>query len=413
MYQSVKRGEKLFFSLIVTFLFLGASDFINRYYVCVFLAFFLFVITPGRRFRLNTSFAVLMLLSTSVVLFNPISTTTVTNMIKPFAYPLCYLMGFSLLSVRKRAEDGVQNERELHRLFFWLSVGPMIHFALNMFANESGGDSRREELIDFWTGREMSATGQAALVCLMIALLSAYLFSPVGKKKKIFAILSLVLILAYNLVLAGRTIFLLAGIMILVAAFYFGIEKKKFWKIFFIITFIVILLLVLFSLDFLGIETAMENSNFYNRFFGESGTQEIDSDARMAHKLAYITRMDSHFWGGGHIREEYGHSAHDLYLDTYDESGVFAFLAIGCYILITLSRMIMCVRNKRFSFATRQMLLCFYVAVNIQFWLEPIMRGMPWLLATYCFLDGVVTHFLAEDRDATVFVGQIKSEVVG
>jgi hypothetical protein len=30
--------------------------------------------------------------------------------------------------------------------------------------------------------------------------------------------------------------------------------------------------------------------------------------------------------------------------------------------------------------------------------MEPILAGMPWLLASYCFIDGAVTYLLSEEK---------------
>ena len=94
---------------------------------------------------------------------------------------------------------------------------------------------------------------------------------------------------------------------------------------------------MLYNLDLFGVKTAYESSNFYYRFTNE---QAIEEDARMTHKLAYLNYLLDYPWGGGNIRELYGHSAHDLYLDTYDESSIIAFITIIIYIILSLGRMI-------------------------------------------------------------------------
>lgn len=385
--------------LVFACMFLGALDFINRYFFCVFIGFFLFAVTPKRKFTFTPTVVVLLALSLSLLLFNAESQKMLTSMLKPFVFPICYLMGLTILRKKEHKTDLENDEKRAGNLFFLIALGLLLHFGLNMLVNMNP-DLVRDEIIDFWTNDLMSATAQAALATMMLALVAAYFFSRASIVKKVVALLSLALILSYNLILAGRTVFLMAIIVFTVAALHLGLVRRRFLKTVAIILILVLLLLLLYNANLFGIRTAVEDSNFYDRFFGDGDRQDIEEDKRMEHKRAYFIRMADHLFGGGHIRAEYGHSAHDLYLDTYDESGIFALLAVLAYIATSLARALRFVRNKRFSFELRQVVLCFYIAMNVQFFLEPIMRGMPWLFAAYCFLDAVVAYLLTEERSA-------------
>ena len=54
--------------------------------------------------------------------------------------------------------------------------------------------------------------------------------------------------------------------------------------------------------------------------------------------------------------------------------------------------------RKPFYIILMIVIVCVYLVCNIQFWLEPIIRGVPWLLATYCFIDGTVTNLLGQEK---------------
>ena len=400
----IKGLKNLTFARLMTFvilacIFLGSLNLINRYYYFIFIAGLLFLVTPKRRFRLGVSFFVLLAFSMSILIFDPGSQTMTTNMIKPFAYPLCYLMGVSLFSTKeKEAPDLIREEKRTSAVIYVITGGVMLHFILNMITNW-GLDDRN--VIDFWTKDDMSATGQATLACFMIAVVAAFLFSNVGKLKKIIAVAALVVILSYNLILAGRTIFALLLILLGFAFLYNLYENKISRKSLGIIVAVVLiaaLLFALYSSNLFGIKDAVEDSNFYDRFFGGNSTQELDDDKRMTYKLMYLDLFFDHLWGGGAIHKEVGHHAHDLYLDTYSDAGIFAFLAIVIYVLSSLYRAIKCAFSRNLTFQTRSLILCTYLTVNIQFWLEPILNGVPWLLAAYCLIDGAVTRLLWEEE---------------
>jgi hypothetical protein len=387
----------LFTFIIMGCMFLASADFINRYYYCVFIAFFCFIGTPCRKISSNSTLAVLILFSMSILLFDPTSQTKFTYILKPFVYPICYLMGASLFKSRSASDNAlVTAEYDIHMVVYVLTAGTMGHFLLNMFINMS---SKTRHVIDFWTRAEMSATGQATLAALMVGVIAAFFFSDASKKKKIIAAAAIISILGYNLILAGRTLFVLIAILVVFAFVHRSVvTKRKFFKTLVFITLIAVAIVYLYNENIFGLRTSVESSNFYYRFFKGEYTQEINRDNRMEHKMAYIRYFWDYPFGGNQIRQLYGHYAHDLYLDTYDEAGIFALLTITIYIISSFLRMVRTMRSKQLSFETRQLVACIYVVINIQFLMEPILAGMPWLLASYCFIDGAVTYLLSEEK---------------
>ena len=57
--------------------------------------------------------------------------------------------------------------------------------------------------------------------------------------------------------------------------------------------------------------------------------------------------------------------------------------------------MVRFVLDKTLEFELRQLVFCTYLASNLEFWVEPILKGMPWFLAMYCMIDGAVARCLS------------------
>lgn len=374
-------------------MFLASANFLNKYYYCVFISFFLFLLIPSRKIIFNLSFIVLLAFSVSILLFNPISLTKITYLIKTFVYPICYIMGVSLFTYNTDSDiDLLQAEKNVSAIIFILTSGTMGHYLLNMFVNRN---VTTRYVMDFWTRSELNATGQATMAALMVGVIAAFFFSDVRNTKKIIAVVALILVVIYNLILAGRTLFALIAIMMVFAFLHKSIAtRQKILKTLCIVALIALVILYFYNANIFDIKTSFENSNFYYRFTG----QDITEDSRLKLKMIYL----KHFWdypfGGFNIRVKTGNFAHDLYLDTYDESGIFALLAIIIYIVMTLVRLVKCSLSKQISFQTRQLIACIYIAINLIFFIEPIIAGMPWLLSTYCFIDGVVTYLLNVEK---------------
>jgi len=379
--------------MILFCMFLAALNLVNRYYYCIYIAAILFVLTPRRKVRINKSVFALLAFSVAMLLFNPDSQDTILDMIKPFTFPLCYIVGFGLFQNREQEKiDVIQEEKRIASVIYVLSGGAMVHFLLNAMLNRESED---RNVIDFWTNSQMSATAQAALACLGLAVAITFLFVKTEKRKKYIAVATIFLILLYNLILAGRTLFVLSAILCVVSLLYVRtVEKRKMHKSIIVVAAAACLIIVAYNHNLFGIKGALEETNFYRRFFGGVVTEEIESNARMQHKLAYLKHALDYLWGGGNIRSLYGHSAHDLYLDTYDESGIIALCAIVVYIGFSLGRLVLCLKNNMISLETRLLVFCIYLVCNLYFWMEPIIRGIPWLLASYCFVDGAVAYLL-------------------
>ena len=244
----------------------------------------------------------------------------------------------------------------------------------------------------------MSATGQTALACIPIAVACAWLVSECGKVKKIIAVLSILLILAYNLILGGRTIIVVLIVCLVLSLVHLiisgkFINRKKIITIVLLICAIIALLIIF---NVFGLRDAILNSNLYDRFFGEY-SQELGDDSRGDRKQIYLTRFFESFWGGTKIRQDVGY-AHDLYLDTFDYAGIFSLIFVILYIISSLFRIIKVLKQKKFSFKFKQLMFCFYLVANIEFFIEPILFGMPWFFAAYCLVDGLVYSYLKKGK---------------
>ena len=394
-------ADKLLIFLILGMMFLSAMDFVNRFYVFAFLAFLFFVLTPSRRIHFDTSFFALVALTVSLIAFDNTYQTGILNLLKAFPFLLCYMMGRSLYATDSNRESTTEiREKQFTNVTYLMALGTFSHFALNMIVNWGRGD---RSTIEFWSRKALSATGQATLGCIMIAVAVAVLFSKAAKRYKIVAGIALAVIVAYNLILAGRTIFVLIAIA-LVAAYFFqrfsaGVGIWNFLKTVAIFAVIVTVVLTLYNVNLFGIKTRVEDSNFYDRFFDDEYSQEIEEDARFEYKLEYLENFTAGVLGGGKIRRIVGHHAHDIYLDTYDQASIFALGGLLVYIVMSVLRVVECVRRKNISFEVKQLVFCVYLIVNVQFWTEPILEGSPWLFALYCFMDGSLAHLLAETKE--------------
>ena len=373
--------------LTLFLLILVGMDFMNQYKIIAMAACVIFLVLKVR-FVVNVDFLWLMLFAASFTLFSPAGDRVFTSLIAPFIFPLAYCVGFNFLPT----DDQNLSEKNFRTAVITVSMGPFIHFILNFLYN-LGKDIERNTY-DFWSKDILSATGQATLALMMLVVSIVMLFTNVRGRTKVLSVLVVLAIFIYNLMLAGRTLFVMLLLIFAVSLLFLiakGNKKSKKYKTLLIIVLITLALVVLYNVNLFGVQDAIESSNFYDRFFGRLATEDIEEDSRMDRKIFYIENFSRSFWGGINLRPICGY-AHDIFLDSYDEAGIFALIAIIAFSISVVMRLIRCITSKTLKFETQQLILGMYVAILAQFMIEPIIQGMPWMFILFCFIHGMVTR---------------------
>lgn len=385
------------FVTLSVLLFLSSLNFLNRYFYFLFLAFFIFFFFNNKSISFTPTIVVLFFLSISFVLFDTIVVDSFLSAIKQFVYPLSYLLGLNCIkcSTYGYAETKETTEKLFLSFTFIISVGILIHIILNLILN---WDANERNMLDFWIGNISSATSNAALFCFGIGCLPAFFLNKTIKPLKIFAVASLIFFIVFALMLAVRTFFLLFAITFLCVFVYYIFStnnKAQSLKTFLIVLLIIVLLVVLFQNNIFGIKESFENTNFFERFFGNHSTMDIDEDSRLSNKSRYFAIMGNFPWGGGHIRDELnGAYAHELYLDTYNRAGIIPYILLIVFVFGSTFRAFRLVASKKFSILTNCLILGLFISINIEFFIEPVIEGMPWLLPTFCILCGMTDYMV-------------------
>ncbi len=399
--------EKAFQVVVLICLFLSAMNFFNRYYYFLFTSFLLLPTVPKQKVRFNNSTIFLLLLGVSMIIFDPVSQGSFLSMIRTMTYVCSYTLGISFI----QSQEPIQKlETRYIQIISLLAGGTLLHYAMNMVHNL--GSNSRAYIEDIWTGGHWNATGQASLACMAIGGVAAILFSDARLKWKLLAGTASILILAYNiLVLAGRTILLLMLLTFFIAFCHQSyVMNKKLLKNVLSVAAVAAILVFIYQADLLGVKTAFEGSNFYERFFGDYAIDFFAEDPRIGRKLMHLQQMADYPWGGYKLNRIAGGYAHDLYLDTYSMSGILGFVVIVCYMIASIVRLVKVLQSKTLAFATKQVTLCVYVAINILFWIEPIIQGMPWLFASYCAIDGMATYLISSEKGRIPLALNVKQQ---
>jgi hypothetical protein len=351
----------------------------------------LIVLLFQKKLILNRTSLIYFLLCAVMSIYN--RSEGLLSMIRCFANVSLYLVGYNMLSVNvaKKAKlftyDKETVQKKGFALLLTIALGSFAHYALNFLYNFNNVLSRNTN--DIWTHEAMAATGQATLACIMLGLSVAMIYLPQKQMYRYFGILAITAILGYNLILAGRTIIVITVFLFAMGLFYVrrtlntSTEKFKF------VSGIVVFLLVAFLLIGLnvgGIQDYILKSNLFERF-GNSLSSFTGDATRADNKVLFASSMLKYPFGGLHMRQQYGY-AHDLLLDGYDEYGVLGFLPLVAILVFGIVELIKLLKNVNYDHKFKLSVLCVYVAVLLEFCVEPILAGMPWLFACFCLVNG-------------------------
>ena len=376
-------------------LFLCTLNLYNLFFYLTFLALALCCFCMKAKFSFNLSFLSLMILAVCWVLFAFREYTGVTLLFKPFVYAISYQVGCQLFYLLKADRFPSESIRATSLV---IASGFLLHLVLNFIINLG---SKERNTMDIWSREASSATGQAILACIPLAIACATLFSGTKLWTRLLAAGALVFIVRYNLMLAGRTLFVFLVVIVLEALLHTVLahpSKKYRHSVVAVFLLICACGLVAFYGDLFGIRSAFMESNFYERFFGRFSI-DLYSDDRLKLKIYYLKHMLAHPFGGAHIRGQLGGYAHDLFLDAYDEMGMIGLIAVVTYVFLAFRSFIRCMRLKRLSFQAKQLLLCTYTIILMQFFMEPILNGSPVFMAAFCVMDALVHKISIQKPD--------------
>lgn len=384
--QKINKSVDILFFVLLG---LTAMNFYAKFfYLAILSTLVLFVLQP--KIQVSSFALIYFLLSVLMSLYN--LDEGFLSVVRCFVYLLFYIVGYNIVRIESLFAGNKKTDL-CYKRGFWvlatISIGSFLHFTINFIYNY--GKIAGRNTVDIWSKSTMAATGQAAIACLMIGFAVAVIFTAKKSISKIIGIFAILIMLAYNLILACRTMIVILMAVSFVGLMYVMRSSKsmtKRLKTVMIIMIAVFIIILLISVNAFGIYDLLKGSNFFNRFSGSLSSDSFDS-SRMNAKLAYLKNGYKYLLGGLNLRNEYGY-AHDLLLDGFDEYGILCAVILTIILASGIMEMYRFLKYSSASLMIKASFLCVYISIHLTFCVEPIMEGMPWLLVCYCLINGCV-----------------------
>lgn len=384
--------KRSFIMLLYLFLFFFGVNFmlIGNWFLLVP---FGFAIIKRKRIRVNITVAVL-------------SAFVLVYMISEMVFSLApeYRLIFAVIAFLLGYNYFIDvNEKNIVNVYLVIASGMGFHVLLNFILAviKTGGIGFSATYFDFWSGTLTTTTGMMSNLMMFLPI---FVFSLVYKGKSLIFIPFSALGLLFGVMTGNRStiiLFVLATLIGVVVVFFSG--KKKLGIVAFAVIFVLVVFLICaYNFNWFGIKDIYDNSYLSYRInVNSTNNESVLETQRWSQKAEYIGKMLDYPWGGGGLRKSVGSYAHDIWLDTWSSGGAFAFVLLSVYIASFIYRMIRYIRLCE-ELYSKVLFTSYLVILILQFFVEPIIQGAPWIFISACMLDGFVSRYLANRKMITV-----------
>lgn len=378
-------------------LFLFSMNLFNMESRLIVIVFVLFLIAnkkKGIRFSktngILTIFCICFYMFASI--YNP---RMMTYYILPFLLgPIMgYMTGYGLEKnlILTKNEDA---EQSIKIIIYAIVFGRFTHGLLNFIISDGYSGYVRNGM-DIWTKNIIAATGQGALMTMSISLLFYSLF--VVKKSSLFEktiLLGAVIMSMINSILsASRTALLIMIIVFALCALYTivfsKLESSSKSKIILGLIIVLGIFVAMYHSNTFGLKTSWESSPLMERINTDTSYETGDENRKEMYISALQTGIKNPLGDGDMSR-----TAHNIWLDTFRQTGWFPFVFLIVFTVIVIKKIFFIIRSKSANIQIKYLVLSVTAAMLINFFVEPIMKGMPFYFTSFCIIAGVIDKYV-------------------
>ena len=366
-------------------LMLYGMGFLGNYFICVLsiFAFLLAYMMIKRKmiFPKNKNFYILLAFSIiySVIMYFKNKSFAGFILIAP---SISYYCGIVIYEFCKN------DEKYIIKYIFAIAIGLFIHGMLNYSINI--GNINRNT-IDFWNNNMLSATLQGTMLTMIMSL---FFWIMVYNKKnyiKIIYLICYILSLLYLTVLATRTTIIISIVVLLIVYFINGLLNKKTSKnikILIIGCIFIIFANVIYNNNMFNLKNIINKSNLIQRMSQKEGLDRSDKNRFEAQLIGIKYIINNPFGSNSKIGDlDY---AHNFWIDVGKEAGIIPFILIVLYTINYCVSLVGITKHKEISVKYKIFLWSIYLGVSINFFVEPILQGIPFYFMIFTLINGMV-----------------------
>ena len=297
---------------------------------------------------------------------------------------LSYYIGIMIVEISKTPE------KTIIKYTYSIAIGFFIHAMANYIINIG---TQERNTIDIWTKVARSATLQATMLTMLMGSSFFSFFILKNKLHRLIITICIILSLLYNLVLGTRTLIIVSIVSFILSEITFIVFYIKKGDIVLknakILVKAIIIILVIYSSNFMGIREKIEDTKLLRRINKPYSTQEADSNRVETMILAFNNILD-YSMGGNTEKVGDLKYIHNMWLDVANQAGIIPFTLLILFTSISLFYLIKTLKSQEFSAEFKIFLVGIYSAVLLNMAVEPIIQGEPLFFIMFCNIVGMV-----------------------
>ena len=306
--------------------------------------------------------------------------------------PMVYYVGSNIENL---------NENKIKKIIYIIVLGMTLHIVLNFACDLIVRGTNcffRNSHLDFWIWDEYPTTQTGVFYIFLIGVIYYIFVYEKNKKIKNVSIILFIICFIYTLALGRRTPIFLLVVVVLCSFFidYFVNKNKN--KMANVLLLLLALFLIIgifiyciYTFNLFGLRMKFQSLGIVRKF-----TSLGFYSNRHNLTLATIKLAPTHLFGGMAITEITEYGPHELWLNTFDAAGIVPYVFIVIYSILALINLIKYVRNQKHSNENRLLVFGLFLAIGIQFFLEPIMTGSPIPLLCAVLLVTIIEKYQME-----------------
>lgn len=271
---------------------------------------------------------------------------------------------------------------------FLLTVGAGVHALLNMNINRGVG---RFNLIDFFSGTELSATNQGSINTLIFSIIAAIMICAEKWYIKATGIIIFLISVIFGMNIGSRSGFVtLAVVTIVVTLLYMknenaSIRNNTLLKILLIIPVIILVIIIMYNFNIFGIKDKILSSNLLS-YIVDSESSRSDT-----YRSYLITQGIRNFWttaiGGQRTNIAF---YHNMWLDIARVAGWIPSLFMLFFNVSIFIRACKILKMKNIPLIEKYVLFGAYLGAMINMTVEPILDGYISFYYRFLFIAGLI-----------------------
>lgn len=287
--------------------------------------------------------------------------------------PMAYYIGSNVQDI---------NEDKIKKIIYIIAFGMTMHIILNFACDLIVRGTEcfyRNSHLDFWIWDEYPTTQTGVFYIFLIGIIYYIFVYEKNAKVKVISFIMFLISFVYTIALGRRTPIFLLGIVVLASFFidYF-VNKNRSKMANILLLILIVFLLVgigiycIYTFNLFGLRMRFQSLGIVRKF-----TSLGFYSNRHNLTFATIKLAPTHLFGGMEITEITEYGPHELWLNVFDAAGIIPYIFIVIYSILTLIVLIKYVKNDQYSKENRLLIFGLFLAIGIQFFLEPIMTGSP------------------------------------